>query len=187
MTKPGRRKQRKRSTVLHVEDVSEEDMAVTDAKNTWCPEGKGEDWDDEDGKWGSPPSIGKPTLVRVKMLIGHLQDLDTVRGTLSIRVGVWCFWKDPRLLGRTRMDPLPAQLWSPRLTVGESLGDFKRSTCEFTLGIGTLVGDMYSLTWYEGSIKNPMDLHSFPLDTDTVELTFFASECFRRNGDINVN
>ena len=189
MTKPGRRKHRKRSTVLHVEDVSEDDTAVADVKKSWCPAGygQGEDWDNEDGKWGSPPSIGKPTLVRVKLLIGHLQDLDTVRGTLSIRVGVWCFWRDPRLVGRTRMDPLPAQLWSPRLTVGESLGDFKRSTCEFTLAIGTLVGDMYSLTWYEGSIKNPMDLHSFPLDTDTVELTFFASECFKRNGDTNVN
>ena len=85
------------------------------------------------------------------------------------------------------MDPLPNRLWSPRLTVSESLGDFNRRTCEFTLNIGTLDGHIYSLTWYEGTIKNPMDLHLFPLDTDTLHITFFASECYRLNGEINVN
>ena len=48
-------------------------------------------------------------------------------------------------------------------------------------------GAMYNLTWYEGTIKNDQDLHLFPLDTDTISITFFASECFKRNGEINVN
>ena len=32
-----------------------------------------------------------------------------------------------------------------------------------------------------------MDLHLFPLDTDTIDLTFFASNSFTRSGEINVN
>ena len=145
------------------------------------------DWPDDDPRWGNPPTIGSPTIIHAKFLIGQLQDLDTVRGTIYVRIGVWCDWKDHRLAGRSRMDPLPHRLWSPRLTVSESLGDFNRRTCEFTLTIGTLDGHLYSLTWYEGTIKNPMDLRLFPLDVDTLHITFFASECYRLNGEINVN
>ena len=189
MTKVGHRKHRKRSTAVHVEDVWVEDVDadIYEEKSAEPVCGSAEDWDDDDGRWGSPPTVGKPTIVTAKILIGQLQDMDTVRGTLNVRIGVWCFWKDPRLVGRSRMDPLPTELWSPRFTIAESLGDFNRRMCEFTLGIGTLVGNMYSLTWFKGNIKNPMDLHTFPLDTDTINITFFASECFKRNGDVNVN
>ena len=152
-----------------------------------CEDEGAVNWSDDDPRWGNPPTVGRPTIVHAKFLIGQLQDLDTVRGTTYVRIGVWCDWKDHRLAGRSRMDPLPDMLWSPRLTVAESLGDFNRSTCELTLTIGTLDGQLYSLTWYEGTLKNPMDLHLFPLDTDTLHITFFASECYRRNGEINVN
>ena len=38
--------------------------------------------------------------------------MDTVRGTLNVIIGVWCYWTDPRLEGRSRMDPLPTELVS---------------------------------------------------------------------------
>ena len=143
-------------------------------------------WPDDDPRWGSPPIVGRPTVVLAFFQIGQLQDLDTVRGTTYVRIRAKCYWKDHRLAGRSRMNPLPDMLWSPRFTVTESLGDFNRST-KLDLERGTLVGELYSSTWYEGTVKNPMDLHLFPLDTDTLHITFFASECYRRNGEINVN
>ena len=162
-------------------------MPIQDKENDKCCDLGPVDWPDDDPRWGNPPTIGSPTIIHAKFLIGQLQDLDTVRGTIYVRIGVWCDWKDHRLAGRSRMDPLPHNLWSPRLTVSESLGDFNRRTCEFTLTIGTLDGHLYTLTWYEGTIKNPMDLRLFPLDVDTLHITFFASECYRLNGQINVN
>ena len=65
------------------------------------------DWSDDDPRWGNPPTIGSPTVVNANFVIGQLQDLDTVRGTVYVQIYVWCYWKDHRLAGRSRMDPLP--------------------------------------------------------------------------------
>ena len=192
MPKIGHKKHHKKhpDVIIQIDNTSLEDEKENtyDIEQDSSPaDGGAEDWEDDDPRWGNPPIIGTPTIVNVKILINQLQDLDTVRGMLNVRIGVWCNWKDARLAGRSRMDPLPNHLWSPRPTIGEALGDFARRTCEFTIQIGTLEGAMYNLTWFEGNIKNPMDLHMFPLDTDTIEITFFASECYKRNGEINVN
>ena len=194
MTKVGHKKHHRRHHVKDVEAVvsfDEVSMRDVDDEN-YLEEDKDakdrpEDWDDDDGRWGSPPTIGKPTIVNCKILIAQLQDLDTVRGTLNVRIGVWCNWTDPRLKGRSRMDPLPTELWSPRVTIDQSLGDFVRRTCELTICIGSLQGALYNLTWYEGTVKNNQDLHIFPLDTDTVIINFRASECYKKNGEVNVN
>ena len=194
MSKAGHHKRRRKQTaVISVTDVSVMDMEEDESyEHTESPDSRSiaggpEDWEDDDPRWGNPPTLGKPTIVSAKLMIAQLQDMDTVRGTLSVRIGMWCSWTDPRLGGRSRMDPLPTQLWSPRPTLKEALGEFARQTCELTIEVGSLRGEMYSLTWYEGTVKNLMDLHLFPLDTDTIELTFFASECFKRNGEVNVN
>ena len=185
---PGSDKSNSTLNIENLEDPIKEESKVKSCETKEKCEDEGPvNWPDDDRRWGNPPTVGRPTIVHAKFLIGQLQDLDTVRGTTYVRIGVWCNWKDHRLAGRSRMDPLPDTLWSPRLTVAESLGDFNRNTCELTLTIGTLDGQLYSLTWYEGTLKNPMDLHLFPLDTDTLHITFFASECYRRNGEINVN
>ena len=194
MTKAGHHKRhRKQTTAISVTDVSVTDIEEDESyENTESPDtrsiaGGPEDWEDDDPRWGNPPTLAKPTIVSAKLMIAQLQDMDTVRGTLSVRIGMWCSWTDPRLAGRSRMDPLPTQLWSPRPTLGEALGEFARRTCELTIQVGSLQGEMYSLTWYEGTVKNVMDLHLFPLDTDSIALTFLASECFKRNGEVNVN
>ena len=191
MTKVGHRKHHRKHFVKDVEAVvSLDDISVRDVEQENEDEDakqRPEDWDDDDGRWGSPPTVGKPTIVNCKILVAQLQDLDTVRGTLNVRIGVWCHWTDPRLKGRSRMDPLPTELWSPRVTIDQSLGDFVRRTCELTICIGSLQGAIYNLTWYEGTIKNNQDLHIFPLDTDTVIINFRASECYKKNGEVNVN
>ena len=165
--------------------VSKNDISAEDKK--CCPDGGPVDWPDNDPRWGNPPTVGRPTVVHAKFLIDQLQDLCTVRGTIYVRIGIWLDWTDHRLAGRSRMDPLPDMLWSPRPTLSEAMGDLSMRTCEFALQIGTLEGKLSTLTWYEGTIKNPMDLHLFPLDTDTLDITFFASDCYRRNGESNVN
>ena len=78
--------------------------------------------------------------------------------------------------GRSRVDPLPMELWSPRLTIDQSLGDFVRRTCELTICIGSPQEAIYNLTCYEGTIKNIQDIHIAPLDTDTVLINFRTSE-----------
>ena len=142
---------------------------------------------DNDGRWASPPTKGKPTIVKCSILIFQLQNLDTVRGTLDVRIGVWCRWTDSRLKGRGRMDPLPKDLWSPGVTIEESLGDFVCRTTEFQISIGSLKGDVETLTIYEGTIENEQDLSIFPFETDTVVLNFAADKCYLKNGETNAN
>ena len=142
MTKVGHRKHHRKQLVKDVEAViSHNDVSVMDVEEeNYNDEENGnerpEDWDDDDGRWGRPPTVGKPTIVNCKIMIAQLQDLDTVRGTLNVRIGVWCFWTDPRLKGRSRMDPSPTELWSPRLTIDERLGDFVRRTSDLAIEIG---------------------------------------------------
>ena len=175
-------------TIENLEGMVEKtEINPKDADNHPCKIKGPVDWKDDNPRWSNPPSVGRPTVVAGKFLIDKLQDLDTVRNTIYVRIGLWCKWIDHRLAGRSRRDPLPDKLWSPRPICAEALGDFNRSTCEFSLLPGTLQGHMYSLTWYEGTIKNPMDLRLFPMDTDTLDITFFASECYSRNGETNVN
>ena len=144
-------------------------------------------WADEDARWGNPPCLPEPTIVNTVVDIVHLQDMDTVRGTVSVRLQVQCNWKDPRLAGRRRADPLPTHLWSPRLDIKEALGEFTRRTSVFAIHTGSIEGDIYTSTWFEGTIKNIQDLHIFALDTDSVEITFIAAECYKRSGEVNVN
>ena len=91
--------------------------------------------------------------MRVKVMVATLQDLDTVRGTVMVRIGVWASWTDPRLVGRSRLDPQPTHLWSPRLSMAESLDGFSVRNTEFTIWISSMQGETYSLTWYEGKLK----------------------------------
>ena len=80
MTKAGHhRRKRKQSVVISVDDV-----AVTDVedenKSAGTPRSLAGDavhWDDDDPRWGNPPTVGKPTIVNAKFLIAQLQDLDT--------------------------------------------------------------------------------------------------------------
>ena len=142
---------------------------------------------DNDGRWASPPTKGKPTIVKCSILIFQLQNLDTVRGTLDVRIGVWCRWTDSRLKGRGRMDPLPKDLWSPGVSIQESLGDFVCRTSEFQISIGSLEGKVETHTMYEGTIENEQDLSIFPFETDTVVLNFAADKCYLKNGETNAN
>mgnify|MGYP003326218272 CR=1 FL=1 len=75
--------------------ISHNDVSVMDVEEkNYNDEENGnerpEDWDDDDGRWGRPPTVGKPTIVNCKIMIAQLQDLDTVRGTLNVRIRVWC-------------------------------------------------------------------------------------------------
>ena len=59
----------------------------------------------------------------VNILIARLQDLFPVGGTLNVRIGVRCYWTDPRLKGRSWMDPFPTELWSQLLNIDDHIVD----------------------------------------------------------------
>ena len=79
MTKAGnRRRTRKQTAVISVDDVAVTD--VEDETKSGTPRSLAGDavhWDDDDPRWGNPPTVGKPTIVKAKFLIAQLQDLDT--------------------------------------------------------------------------------------------------------------
>ena len=111
----GQRKRHRKhdvEAVVSLDDISVKDVEEENYEDDEDAKQRPEDWDDDDRRWGSSPTVGKPTIVRCNILIAQLQDLDTVRGTLKVRIGVWCYWTDPRLEGRSRMDPLPTELVS---------------------------------------------------------------------------
>ena len=75
MTKVGHRKHHRQHVVKDVEavvSIDEEENYDEDEDAKERPE----DWDDNDGRWGSPPTVGKPTIVNCKILIAQLQDLE---------------------------------------------------------------------------------------------------------------
>ena len=191
MVKVGHRKQYRKHTALpapdhvFIEDVEKEDDY--DINGGFNEKGPTVDWDNEDARWGNPPTINKPTIVKMRVKIDQLEDLDTVRGRVNIRIEVFCNWTDPRLAGRTHRDPLPCHLWSPRPVIDKMQGSFSVTTSMFSISFDSILGDVTSMTTYEGTIKNEMDLHSFPLDTDTIKITFRASQCYKRNGEMNVS
>ena len=92
MTRVGHKKHHRKHAVKDVEAVvSLDDVSVKDVEEEVYDSDdedkreKPEDWEDDDARWGNPPTVGKPTIVNAKILVGQLQDLDTVRGTLGIR------------------------------------------------------------------------------------------------------
>ena len=191
MVKEGHRKHHRKHTSLAAPDhVSIEDVEMeddSDVKEGSNEKGQAVDWDNEDARWGNPPTIHRPTIVKMRVKLSQVEDLDTVRGRVNVGIEVFCSWTDPRLEGRTHRDPLPSQLWSPRLVIDEVQGSFSVTTCAFSIGLDSIEGAVTSMTKYEGTIKNVMDLHSFPLDTDTIKITFQASQCYKRNGEINAS
>ena len=62
-----RRKKHKRNTVISVDDVSIEDVegeTTNVEKNSLTVVCKTEDWNDEDARWGRPPTVGRPTILQ---------------------------------------------------------------------------------------------------------------------------
>eukprot|EP00419_Tripos_fusus_P025709 CAMPEP_0172724262 /NCGR_PEP_ID=MMETSP1074-20121228/85551_1 /TAXON_ID=2916 /ORGANISM="Ceratium fusus, Strain PA161109" /LENGTH=364 /DNA_ID=CAMNT_0013550681 /DNA_START=251 /DNA_END=1345 /DNA_ORIENTATION=- len=120
-----------------------------------------------------------------------IKDVDTLNGTVYLRIGIWQRWHDPRIAarGQSRTCQLPPNLWSPRPVISPKLADFVCYTAEFQQqpGKDAEIGDLYTLTWFEGHIVNLMDLHPFPFDIDDVEFEILASECFLKSGETNAS
>lgn len=140
-------------------------------------------------QWELPPAY--PTIVMANIRVSMVKDVDTVNGTVYMRIGIWQRWHDHRVAtrGKPRNCPLPKKLWSPRPTISPKLADFECYTSEFQQQQSkeAQIGDLYTLTWFEGHICNKMDLQPFPFDIDDVEFEVRGSECFLRNGDTNAN
>ena len=84
MTKVGHRKHHRQHVVKDVEAVVSLDEEENYDEDEDAKE-RPEDWDDNDGRWGSPPTVGK-----LQNLQNQIQDLDPVRGALNVRIRVWC-------------------------------------------------------------------------------------------------
>lgn len=144
-------------------------------------------WADDDPRWAKAPLL--PTMVTAKVKIDMMNQIDTVAGTVNMKVGAWLQWNDPRLALRPPSAGLPSTLWSPQLSLSPVKGDLQVVVKEFMRDLHDAdPGDVYCLVWYEGSVVNAMDLRAFPFDTDTVDLVLCADlSSTRVGGERNVS
>jgi len=141
-----------------------------------------------DTVWSFQPAYadGKATIVKAQMVLFQVADVDTSKGTAFIKVLVWLRWKDPRLAGWTKR-PLPCDLWTPRLVLLEARADMVIRTTEYKLEDAE-TGAMLTTTWYEGTIVNNMEsLEAFPMDFETLTMSFYAAEMYTPDGTGNGN
>lgn len=138
-------------------------------------------WTDDDARWGNPPCLPVPTLVKTMVEIVQIQNLDTVPGPVNVHLeGPLAGWKEqgrsaahPPLVSEARHQRGPWGLHQAHLRLLHSCRLYRRRHIHQHLA--------------RGNHTELQDLHIFPLDTDSVEVTFTASECYKRSGEVNVN
>ena len=108
----------------------------------------------DDPAWKNPPDPDNPTLVKAFVLVDQLSEIDTAKSTAVVKIGVWLHWSDPRLSFARISAALPTSLWTPRPEIRESKADMNITMTELRHEGN---GQMYSLTWFEGTIKNLME------------------------------
>ena len=93
MVKDSHRKHHRKHTALAAPDhVSIEDVEKDDdydVNEGFNEKAQAVDWDNKDARWGNPPTIDMPTIVKMRVKISHVEDLDTVRGRVNVGIKVY--------------------------------------------------------------------------------------------------
>ena len=125
------------------------------------------DYSDRDTSWLAPPTSedGEPVWIDVRINIDRLSSIDTVRLSAYIRVALVMYWNDPRMTGWAEL-ALPPTLWGPwpgltnEISVSAEQAAFVVTEPD--------AGRLKRVVIYSGLVSNPMDLHDFPMDIDSV-------------------
>jgi len=132
---------------------------------------------------GPPPveQLGGPVIVRPKIGFSRLGEIDTLTATASGRFFVDHYWRDPRMVGQSYV---PDGIWRPEgVYIANQYGSLEvmthvdRPTIADADAQGRSTGGL--LLWpteYDGTLVNPMTLHAFPFDHDSLDIYIHQAE-----------
>lgn len=132
---------------------------------------------------GPPPveQLGGPAIVRPKIGFSRLGEIDTLTATASGRFFVDHYWRDPRMVGQSYV---PDGIWRPEgVYIANQYGTLDcmthvdRPTIADADAQGCSTGGL--LLWpteYDGTLVNPMTLHEFPFDHDSLDIYIHQAE-----------
>eukprot|EP01047_Picozoa_sp_COSAG01_P041156 COSAG01_NODE_3515_length_5982_cov_4.429883_6_plen_233_part_00 len=130
--------------------------------------------DFSDSSWLAPPTSegGEPIWIDVRINIDRLSSIDTVSLSAYIKVALVMYWNDPRMVGWSEL-ALPPTLWGPWPGLTNEIS----VTAEQAAFVLTEPdeGRFKRVVIYTGQVSNPMDLHDFPMDVDSIDLDFVTS------------
>ena len=127
---------------------------------------------DEPLKCLAPPPLGhdgEPVVVRPKIGFTNLNNIDTVGQTVFARFFLDLYWHDPRLVGATYV---PENTWRPADCYLINQVEYMSviAHADQPILIDSKRGLLLWPLEFCGQLVNPMDLHTFPFDRDSIEL-----------------
>lgn len=126
------------------------------------------------------PSPADYQVVRAKIGITNLSEVNTVSQTCRVGCFLDLYWTDPRLKG---LSEVPEGTWRPmNIYLSNQQGTIpaqyhlqKPVFVDLVDGVsskGTLLWPSY----YEGILRNPMSLNNFPFDSDVMDIWVHQAE-----------
>jgi hypothetical protein len=124
--------------------------------------------------WAGSPTPGKPVNVYMKFFLKAIQNVNPKSGTASVILGMTAQWTDPRVAAACKTDPgfkLPGNLWAPGPELSNGIHEAECLTGKrlVTHIVDKETGTVGTWTNFAGVIDNPMELHGFPFDEDSID------------------
>lgn len=118
--------------------------------------------------WTTPPpsdddkNESQVIFADVRINLYDVSAVDTVSGQFQAKIGVFCYWTDPRLKGWPKDKDLPPDLWGPRFRLVNGAGDVSETNVEFAL-VDHETGRLKRCRIYAGTMNcRQKDLINFP-------------------------
>ena len=131
----------------------------------------------------APPPLGpngEPVVVRPKIGFTNLNNIDTVGQTVFVRFFLDLYWIDPRMVGATYV---PENLWRPAdcyiINQVEDMSVVPHT--EQPILMDKAKGLLLWPIEFCGAVVNPMDLHAFPFDRDSIGIHVHQAESSSRD------
>ena len=115
-----------------------------------------------------------PTPVRFSFFVVDIAKVDAVDQASTVDFVVRCRWNDPRLADAQAGIRVfgTNEIWSPRLAVYNERRLFK--SWEEVITVDS-AGDCMYRQRFHGTVTTRLDLHDFPLDTNTLSITVLTA------------
>jgi hypothetical protein len=122
-----------------------------------------------------------PRIVTVSFFVNNIKKIDVIEGTVELDFQLYLSWCDPALKGVPVADRPPYELdhdrkdekpcWNPEVEVNNNVNLEVLWAVYPAPYQGVEDGRVVWGARYRGAISNEMDLHCFPIDSDSVHVT----------------
>ena len=123
------------------------------------------------------PEDGGLVIVDFRMLSINVAKVGTISGDSVVKFAFVFYWTDERLANHPDYSdgqPLPGDLWGPTVMMTNTFGRPDINQTGFVLE-NTATGRLKRQLMFEATVDNPMELWSFPFDTDAIEVKFMTT------------